>query len=497
MNIKTLYTLGFAVAVLASCGDYLDKTPSKSTNTPVETADNLLSVYDYIPNRYKTNYFALYSTDDTEIPDTAYTSSPSNFNISYVVSPYTHYRDGIIANPTDRLWENEYTLIYSCNLIIQSASSVSGSQEDINEALACAYFTRAYCFFELATYYCKPWSDANAGSLGVPRRLGLDYDENISRGTLQQTYDQIFSDLEAAAQVVTNKDVPEMKWRVSECAINALYARIYLARGEFDKALEYANKALTNAPELYDFNTFQMGRSQNYSATNFWPALTLKYCETNTWNQGRILYDYTEWIYADLAYYPTQLALPSHDLVSLYDHDNDLRFKLFFVEHGVRRMANVHYDWYRYDPWYDGRYSNAGLTTAEVMLIKAESQVRLGQWQEGLATLTPLRQARYVSGTATALTANSQAEALQKVLQERRRELPFYFRVGDIKRFSVTSDTSDDVTVVRDFFEQDANSVNTAVKKTYTIPGDDPSWAFPIYQTEINSSKGAIEQNPE
>lgn len=486
-----------AVATLSSCGDYLDKTPSKSENTPVETAANLLAIYDYLPNRYKANYYAMYSTDDTEIPDTAYTSSPSMFNVNYVVSPYTHHRGGIIANPSDLFWENEYTLIYKCNLIISSAPTVTGSQDDINEALACAYFTRAYCFFELATFYCQPWSDANSGEMGVPLRLGLDFDENISRGTLQQTYDQIFSDLENAAAVVKDQSVPEMCWRVSMCAVNALYARIYLARGEFDKALDYANKALTNAPQLYDYNNFKMATPQKYAATNFWPALSLNYCETNSWSNSQILYNYPEWIYIDLAYCRTQLSLPSHELVGLYDHNNDLRFKLFYVEHGVRRMQNIRYDWYRYDQWSDGRYMNAGLTTAEIMLIKAECQVRLGQWQDGLATLTPLRQARYVAGTATALTADNQEEALKQVLQERRRELPFYFRFGDIKRFSVTPDTNDDVTVTRHFFKQDANSVDTSTQETYTIPGNDKSWAIPIYQTEINSSHGMIVQNPE
>ena len=111
--------------------------------------------------------------------------------------------------------------------------------------------------------------------------------------------------------------------------------------------------------------------------------------------------------------------------------------------------------------------------------------------------MTPLRKARFEAATSTALTANNQAEALQQVLEERHRELPFYFRFGDIKRFAVTSDTSDDVTVTRDFYDMTVTKVNTGSQKTYTIPGSSKCWAMPIYQTEITSSKGAIEQNPE
>lgn len=495
---KAYIIMALAVAGLTSCSDFLDKTPSKSSNTPVSTAANLLAVYDNIGNRYCANYFASYSTDDADIPREMYLGGPNQFDMNYVVANYTHYRDGIINNSSDGLWTAEYNRIYKANLMISSASEVSGTQEEINEALSCAYFMRAYSFFELATFYCQPWSEANKDELGIPLRMGLSFDETISRGTLEQTYNQIFDDLKASEEHAVYDAVPSIPWRVSKCAINALYARIYLARGEFDKALEYVNKALTNAPALYDFNQFTYKTPvTHYSATDFWPELDINYCETDAWNENKILYNYSEWIYPDFASIRTQMTYPSKQLMDLYDHTNDLRFRYYYIEHGTRRMQSLKYDDYRYNPWYDGRYITSGLTSAEMLLIKAECQVRLGQWQEGLATLTPLREARYEQGTATALTANNKEEALQAVLQERRREMPFYFRFGDIKRFAVTPDTSDDVTVTREFFDVSVTKVNTNSPKTYVIPGNSKCWAMPIFQTEINSSHGAIEQNPE
>ena len=122
--------------------------------------------------------------------------------------------------------------------------------------------------------------------------------------------------------------------------------------------------------------------------------------------------------------------------------------------------------------------------------------VRLGQWQEALNVLTPLRQARFRTGTATALTASSQAEALKVVLEERRRELPFAFRLSDIKRFSVNETPDDDVTITRDFFEVSVTEVDTNTPKTWVIQGNSPALAMPIFQTEIDSSQGLIEQNP-
>lgn len=495
---KAYIFMALALAGMSSCSDFLDKTPSKSSNTPVTTAANLLAVYDNVSNRYINNYYAPYSTDDADIPREMYKSAPNQFDINIIVSNYAHFRDGIINNSSDILWTSEYSRIYKANLIISSASEVTGTKEEINEALSCGYFMRAYSFFELATFYCQPWSEANKRELGIPLRMGLAFEENVGRGTLEDTYNQIFADLKACEEHTTQEAVPAIPWRVSKCAIYGLYARIYLARGEFDKALEYANKTLVNAPALYDYNKFSYKTpATHYSATEFWPEMDIQLCETDSWNENKLLYNYTEWIYPDFAGVRTQMAYPSKQLMDLYDHTNDLRFRYFYVEHGTRRMTSIKYDAYRYDPWYDGRYLTSGLTTAEMLIIKAESQARLGQWQEALATLTPLREARYEHGTATALTASNQAEALQKVLQERRREMPFYFRFGDIKRFAVTPDTSDDVTVTREFYDMTVTKVNTNSPKTYVIPGNSKCWAMPIFQTEINSAKGMIEQNPE
>ena len=166
---KAYIILALAMAGFSSCSDYLDKTPSKSSNTPVTTVANLLAVYDAIGNRYTYNYYASYSTDDADIPREMYKSAPNQFDINSIVANYVHHRDAIISNSSDMLWSSEYSRIYKANLMISSASEVSGSQEDINEALSCAYFMRAYSFFELATFYCQPWSEANKGELGLDK----------------------------------------------------------------------------------------------------------------------------------------------------------------------------------------------------------------------------------------------------------------------------------------------------------------------------------------
>lgn len=483
-----------AAAMLSACGDFLDKQPSASQNAPITEASQLMSLYDNWYNIRTENVYANYGTDDSEIVRTVYAENQNTFSLDQI-SPYCHYRDGILNVTDDGLWTGGYDKIYQANLIINSAPSVSGDPAVLNDALACAYYMRAYELFDLATYYCLPWCEANREALGMPLRLGLDYTENVSRGTLEQTYAQIFADLQTASELVT-RTAPEadMSWRVSQCAIDALYARIYLARGEYETAQGYAESALAHAPELLDYNTLKWNTPTSYPETDDLPAQELEYCETNSWSNTQII-TYQEWIFPRLIYNGYQLIMPSASLSALYDHTNDLRFAYFFIEHGNRRMGMVT-DCSIYSQFSDGRYVVGGLTTQEMMLIKAECMVRTGQWQDALAVLTPLREARYKIGMATALTATTQTEALYKVLAERRRELPFAFRMMDIKRFSVNETPDDDVTITRDFFDMSVTRVDTNTPKTWVIVGSSPALAIPIFQTEINSSQGMIEQNP-
>jgi tetratricopeptide (TPR) repeat protein len=378
MKSNIFISSAVAAILFSACGDYLDKTPSKSSNTPVEQASQLLALFDNTSNRRTTNYFDNFCTDDTDIPTGLFMAKPGNFNLNFEISNYCHYREGIIANTSDELWNGDYSKIYTANLIISSAPSVSGDASTVKEALTCAYFMRAYNFFELLTYYSLPWSETNKDALGIPLRLGLTFDEDVSRATLENSYNQIFSDLEQAQQNVTYTEVPSIPWRVSQCAIDALYARIYLQRGEYQQALDHANAALSHAPALFDWNQLTWGRSVVYAATSTWKADTLQYCETNSWGLNEILYNYTEWIYPALSYDPSQLTLPSQELLSLYDQENDWRYIYNVVEHGARRMS-IDYEYPRYDEFSDGCYIRSGLTTAELLLIKAECQVRLGQ----------------------------------------------------------------------------------------------------------------------
>lgn len=496
MKRNILYiSIATAALTLSSCNDFLDKQPSVSQDAPVTEASQLLAIYDRTTHLETDNSMATFGTDSYGLPREQFLTDPSEFKVDGQLSYYLHHRDLLINTPRDYCWSGEYAKIYDANLIVESAGSVSGDEATKNTALAGAYLMRAYAYHVLATTYCKPWSEENKSSLGVPLRLKLDYEESLSRGTLEQTYDQILSDLEAAAQLTTlQAPDADMPWRPSQCAVNAMFARIYLCRGEFDKALDYTNKALANAPALYDYNTIQAGRATPYPAGGgFENNDTLYYSEWNDWPESSI-YRYQEWIFPRLTNNGYQWNVPSKKLIALYDKDIDLRYKWLFVAHGNRRM-NALYDAIRYCQFDDCRWTIEGPTTPELLLMKAELQVRAGQWQEGLQTMQPLYAVRH--SAAGSFTASSQSEALRVVLDERHREFPFSFiRLMDIQRYATTATTEDDVVITRDFFDVSMMGVDTSSPKTYTINPQQGDMVQPIFQVDIVASQGAIEQNP-
>lgn len=94
----------------------------------------------------------------------------------------------------------------------------------------------------------------------------------------------------------------------------------------------------------------------------------------------------------------------------------------------------------------------------------------------------------------TPLTAANKDDAIKKVLEERRREMPFAMRWYDIRRFSVNDYPADDITVVRDFFDVTLSNVNLNAPKTYTL--STKRMVMPINGVELDASQGQIVQNP-
>jgi len=474
------------VFLLAGCEKYLSEEPKKQAS--IKTVSQLEALVDNATAfSYESNYTAVYSTDDAEISKDLYKNNPNAFTVDNL-QYYVFKVDGVANLAADQLWNTEFKKIFTANLILTSIDEVSGDDATKQRVKADAHFIRAYSYWLLANHYCAPYTAANLNSLGLPIKKTLDYTESLKRATLKETYDFILSDI-AEAQKVAVDDVESLKpWRVSKKALSAFMSRFYLFTGDLDNSLVQSNNALATVnAKLVDFKTIKPGIPKTYAN----PAAKLDHVELNDWAASKFLY-WSEFYYTRYTYTPAQWFVPSSALLALYDTQNDLRYKSFVFTNGGRRFSVVTPAAARYTVFSDGRYIPAGFTVAEVLLNKAEVLARKGDVTAAMDAVNMLRLKRM--STYVALSATDKDDAIKKVLEERRRELPFAMRWYDIRRFSVNDYPADNVTVTRDFFEVSSTGVNVNSPKTYTLEAK--RLLVPINGVEMDSSKGQIVQNP-
>lgn len=508
MKTYKFIILTIIISIFTGCDDFLEEKPSKSIAVVPESLEQLEALL----NRYNTfinepSNEMIFASDDYGFVTELYDASSATYSPTETI--YGMWDTEIAATITGRIyWPTEWSKIFTANLVLQNLVSVSGSDQEKAQIRAECHFIRAYSYFRLATVYCLPYTDANKSELGLPIKQSTSFEENIERATLDDTYSFIEADLEEALKISrsfgTVNDL-NRSWRASTAAVNGFAARYYLSLNDYVNAQLYAQNALDEYDVLRNYNTDMRFSDIPEVRTIFDPGPTqVNIFFPYTHDQQSAVQDRFEF---GESYYFRQLSnagwkyWPSQELLDTYDQTNDLRFRYHIVEDYSYVQGGAVNPPYSY-PGYIFFFKSdlpSGPSVPEMILIKAECQVRQGAFAEGIQTVNQLRVAR-MDASAPAnvinLSATSQPDALEKVLEERRREMPFVHRWFDIRRYNNNSDSADDVTITRTFYPFNANAIQGAENPiTYTLDKNSRKFAFPIPETDIIASEGVIEQN--
>lgn len=477
MKYFKLYILLLSFSTIAGCKKYLEEEPSR--NTAIKTVEQLEGLMN------NTNIFR---TDGSRvfIPNNAtdHAELPSDWPGTDDIFAYTFSMDGAAVN--NHPYNQLYSQIFTANVVLTYADEVDGDEALKKELKAGAYFYRAYNHWYLANHYCLPYARGkNENELGITLKRSTSYEEPARRATLKQTYDFILSDLNEAMKTPRDEVDPKMPWRVSKKAVAAFLSRVQLGIGNYDEALAHANTALASTTaQLVDFRTIKAGPVVIYKN----PADTLRYSELYNWFPD-------QWLFWQEFYLPRtglmSTRIPSPGLLSLYDTANDLRFKWFMIPK-FNRVRGSSIPYYGYFGGF-GNYVPTGPTVAEMLLNKAEVLARKGDVDGAMEAVNTLRAKRM--NTPAPLSATDKDDAIKKVLDERRREMPFAMRWFDLRRFSVNDYPADDVTVTRTWWKVTGTTIDRTATQTYTLAPGDRKWAFPIPNLEIEMSNGAVQQN--
>ena len=392
------------------------------------------------------------SCDDLEVTLEQYNSLSNDFErklLTWTVDIFPK-----LGNSTTlEEWELPYAQIQSCNIALKALQKISrttSNGELYDRIKGTALYYRSKAFLNLAMTFCKYYDEATADTdLGVPLKLDEEINEPIFRSNLKQTYQRITEDLNLAAALLPQNAISVT--HITNAGAYGLLARTYLFMNNYAKAYEASENSLKSYSVLDDYNTFNAADSRPFLAKS---------------KEVHIMIEST-------VPYSTAVGLSSSipdELYNLYG-DDDLRKILYFRNKSGKNV-------WRGSPLGNNLGSTA---TNEVFLIKAECAARLGNKVKAMEVLNTLLVKRYKAGTFSPLKVNSDQEALDLILRERRKELlKRGLRFQDLKRLNKEPRYA---TILR----------RIVGDNVYTLAPNDKRYIFPIPQYIIDYN--GIEQN--
>ncbi len=386
-------------------------------------------------------------------------STNSNRYLDFFQINYT------IANGNAQgVWQSAYTTILRANNVINS--TLSGTTQ-IDQLRGEAQAIRALMYFELVKHFAKAYT-TDPNGLGVP--IILEYDPTVkpTRNTTVEVYGQIEKDLAEAATLMTED---KSSGFFTKYAAKGLLAKIYLFKGEWDKALAAAEDVINNSGytllELSDVLSYWDNNTDRNDGVE--SLFDVVFDANSTIANSSLAYFYDQSGYGD--------ALAAESLYNLYS-STDVRRDLIVVGSSVRgpnaKVVN--------------KYPNAGspdkdetpvLRMSEIYLIASEAAYHVNDEAKALTYLNAVAEER---DAAFAGYSSTGAALLDDILLERRKELAFEGqRYWDLVR--------NNLDVVR---------VNLAGNYPgnvpLTLPANDFHRIFPIPQVELDANPNIRDQ---
>jgi tetratricopeptide (TPR) repeat protein len=305
-------------------------------------------------------------------------------------------------------WADSYEVINTVNNILSALAVVKDADRDRVQGEA--LFLRGLMYFDLVRFFADQYQFGVANTqLGVPLILtptqSITSASFVTRNTVDEVYNQVLADLTLAA----SKLPADNGVYASSGAANALLARVYLQRGEYDKARDAANTVIASGaysilPSYADVFNQDNNTAEDIFVTQITP-------------QDRFS-SMTEFFSVP------QYGGRDGDIDILDAHLNlypagDQRRALFFIGNAAERCGK-----------WNNQYGGINLIRlAEMYLIRAECNIRLST-NIGDTPLADYNVIHTRAGLTPAVTV-----ALADILLERRLELAFEgFKIHDLRR---------------------------------------------------------------
>lgn len=355
-----------------------------------------------------TVFEGLYSDELVSYAPITSTSPRVEFYLN-IVTPLNE----IVANT----WSGCYKIIYECNRIIEGLNKSKGVSQSLKaSATGEAKFIRAFCHFYLVELYGP-----------IPLVTTTDYrlNSSISRTPKSDVYDQIIIDLSEAIQLLSDAYPSPERVRINKGAAIALLSRIYLYKGDYEKAEQFATRIIDKTNQYYLPNDPDSVFLKTSSEAIF--QLLPRSGLQNFTNEG---------FYFILIAPPSNVAL-RNEFADIFE-ENDLRRNHWI---GSIKSSSGFTTWY-YPHKYKERSENASgseysmvLRLAEQYLIRAEARAHQHKLTGVNSAESDINVIRSRAGLENTIAATKE-ELLNAIAKERRVELftEWGHRFFDLKR---------------------------------------------------------------
>jgi len=404
--------IAFVCLFAVACSDFLDTNPSTSV-----TDDEVFITTDGAQVALNGAYYHMRARDsggadredDYGIPSIQMISDVCGEDIiawgGWYIYNYNYWGEtrGDIFR-TSQLWNFHYRLINNVNAIITNVDQSEGEEIDKQHIKGQALAIRGWAYFSLARLFQQTYSIAK-DLPGMPIYLEptTEATKGKPRGTLEQTYAQILSDLLSAEELLEGFDRGSHINRFDQSVVHGVLCQVYQVMHNWPKCEEYAKKLLdtypltTNEQYLAGFNDettpswiwgMRQSEEQNmgdYSIFAMWA------------NDTRKCFTFRGWFSAD-------------DFVALFDED-DIRYQF-------ERWWDQIYVSFKFRDNDNCRGSIVFMRTEEMLLNAAEALAYQGKEAEAKELLWTLQDMRNAKRSES-----SGKDLIEDILIERRKEM--------------------------------------------------------------------------
>lgn len=384
MKKTKIFYFIFLALIAISCDSYLDEMPDNRA-----TVDSKTKIRKLLTSAYPEGSYNLVTEISSDNVDDMGANNPYS---SRFYEQLAYWQDVNEADNDDpkQIWQSSYEAIAHANEALHAISMLEGS-EDLSAEKGEALISRAYNHFVLVNVFCKHYSKTGSTSdLGIPymEKSETELNPQYQRGSVEEVYKKINIDIEAALPLINDEIYDIDAYHFTKKAAYAFAARFNLYYENWEKAKEYASLVVGDNPSalLRDWSRLgSLPKDESVVSNAFVNDPSNLLCLTDAsimgvyfggyYEGGRL--NHTSIIAETETINVPQVcsASPSYRFPAFVYNASNLNktifYKIPYMFETTDPVAGIGYH----------RTVTVPLTTDETLLVRAEAEIMLGQYE--------------------------------------------------------------------------------------------------------------------